>query len=42
MSNANAQFSSLCVRLFHAFYVTDTCLMAGLPSIGETHVCSSF
>jgi len=42
MPNANTQFSSLSVRFFHAFFVTDRCFMVGLPSVGESHVCSSF
>jgi len=42
MSNTNTLFSSLCVRFFLAFFVTDRCVMAGLPSIGESHVFSSF
>jgi len=42
MSNTNTQFSSLCERILHAFFVTDRCIMAGLPSIGESHVFSLF
>ena len=42
MSNANIQFSSLCVRFFHAFFVADRCFMARLQSVDVRHVCSSF
>jgi len=36
--NDNIQFWSLCVRFFPAFFVTDRCVMARFPSIGESHV----
>jgi hypothetical protein len=33
---------TFCVRFFHAFFVTDRFVIAGLPSIGESRVYSSF
>jgi len=42
MSNANIQFSSFCVRFFHAFFIADRCVMARLQSVDVRHLCCSF
>ena len=46
MSNGNTQFSSICVRFFHAFFVADRFVMARLvdvmQSVDVMNVCGSF